>query len=1197
MASRSDSELLRESDLFDSEWYLSHYLDVRLSGLDPVEHYLTFGALQGRDPSTRFSTSAYLEQNPHVRGEGTNPLVHYLRLPPSEHPERRPRARKACRPAGWEEVSASNLFDAEWYLDHYPAVRKVGMDPAEHYLRIGALLGYDPGAGFSTARYLTRHASVRSANVNPLLHYLRYGQLEGREIQPSSLSTPPSTLRDYQLIRDSNLFDADWYVARHPSAGTSGTDPVEHYLSLGTRHSYDPSAHFSARTYLEKAPDVLARGLNPLLHYLKYGRDEGRAIVPANTMVRHALDSRTETIERHALFDAEWYLNRYPDVAQSEMSAADHYAKVGAELLRDPGPDFSTSAYATRHPDVIAAGGNPLEHLSDSGEQELRPLGSDTARCQRTPTPVHVPKASSRAAVEHSDARVVAFYLPQFHSIPENDTWWGEGFTEWTGVKPAAPEFPGHYQPHVPGELGYYDLRDSATQHAQVDLAKHYGIDAFCFYFYWFNGVTLLETPLQNWLADSSLDLSFMLCWANENWSRRWDGHDDDVLIAQEHSAEDDLAFIEHVAQYLRDPRYTRIDGKPVLVVYRASLLPEAAQTAARWRAWCRENGVGEIYIACTTSLDRIDPTTIGFDAAIEFAPNNMGAPDVTSSQPKYSGFDGRMFDWAELESRSHSYTTAPYPLFRCVNPSWDNTPRRGTRASVLVGSSPGKFVRWTINAIREARRTRTGGDDDLVFINAWNEWGEGAHLEPDRAYGYAWLESVRVALAATAPPELEAGDQRVATVVDLTVGAFPHVLPTSLTDAADAGTLWVVVGDTPVEMPVALKDRTHVVRAPHGIGLLGLLTALPDIVSAGLHIVRRIDTQADDSHSLLPNPTGADEARFADEVRLGLVRRGGTTLPSFLVSYAESLAARLGLERGEVEALSFEVGGSVVARISALAPIAAIALDGEDCLPTGARYVPYLHRVLDATLAASTVIAGMRVDGDALPAHATGSCILVVTPAFRSHTGASLALALGTGFRNRGFDVRYLALEGGDLQDQFSLVGETRVRGVGSGQVRQTRLELRTLFERGTRTAIVTSTAAAEFIPLLKAEGFFVTSLIHETPDFLRESALVREASYIAEFADSVVFPSARERVLFEEFVGRGPMPNAAITAVPEVTGAPDVATGHEAAADAPAGLDSLITDLLNFAGIGPFAVSRAPLASPSTDNELVTREDIRIT
>src|ERR1700754_2767572 len=221
-------------------------------------------------------------------------------------------------------------------------------------------------------------------------------------------------------------------------------------------------------------------------------------------------------------------------------------------------------------------------------------------------------------------ATLVAFYLPQFHPIPENDAWWGPGFTEWRNVTRALPKFEGHAQPRLPGDLGYYDLRLPEVMREQMKMAREYGVGAFCTYFYWFAGRTLLENPLRQWLGDPTLDLPICLCWANENWSRRWDGRADDVLIGQAHSADDDLAFIEYVSAYLRDPRYLRVEGKPMLLVSLPGLLPEPRATADRWRQWGRANGVGEIHLAYVQSFDNVDPASIGFDAAVAFPPNNV---------------------------------------------------------------------------------------------------------------------------------------------------------------------------------------------------------------------------------------------------------------------------------------------------------------------------------------------------------------------------------------------------------------------------------------------------------------------------------------------------------------------------------------------------------------------------------------------
>jgi len=343
--------------------------------------------------------------------------------------------------------------------------------------------------------------------------------------------------------------------------------------------------------------------------------------------------------------------------------------------------------------------------------------------------------------------KLISFYLPQFHPIPENNEWWGEGFTEWTKVRPAEPQFAGHNQPRIPGELGYYSLLDPAVQRRQVDLAKLYGIEGFCFYFYWFENRSLLETPIENYLNDSSLDLPFCLCWANENWTRRWDGKEHESLIEQKHSPEDDLAFIQYIARYLRDPRYIRIDGKPLLLLYRLDLLPSPKDTVERWRNWCRNNGIGEIYLTCTESFERVDPRPYGFDAAVEFPPNNSSPSNITNIVKPPSTFKGVIYDWRSLVDQSEEYQPEDYPLFRSVCPGWDNTARRGTNGTIFLNNTPSLYQHWLNNAIRYTLLQQPNPDERLIFVNAWNEWAEGAYLEPDNRTGYAFLQASRDAL------------------------------------------------------------------------------------------------------------------------------------------------------------------------------------------------------------------------------------------------------------------------------------------------------------------------------------------------------------------------------------------------------------------------------------------------------------------
>lgn len=477
-------------------------------------------------------------------------------------------------------------------------------------------------------------------------------------------------------------------------------------------------------------------------------------------MTTSSTQQRMNLFRQSEIFDAGWYVSEYPDVALLRMDPVEHYVRYGERLRRSPGPTFDTRYYLQTYPDVDHSGVSPLEHYVCQGHTEGRqtrapgkPLTKTRRELPRENASVlaeYIPRLDA-PPLQHKPVRLIAFYLPQFHAIAENNAWWGEGFTEWRNVKPAEPQYHGHYQPHVPGELGYYSLLDASTQRRQIELAKLYGVEGFCFYFYWFGGKRLLETPVRNYLNDPSLDLPFCLCWANENWSRRWDGLDSEILIAQQHSSEDDLAFIGHIAEYLKDPRYIRINGKPLVLVYRPSLLPSASATAALWRDWCRCNGIGDIYLAYTQSFEAVDPAEYGFDAAIEFPPNNSAPPNVTSEvEPIAPDFACTVYDWNVLVERSRNYQAPGYKLFRSVCPSWDNTARRKNRATIFKNSSPGLYREWLGNAVVETERQNPDPEDRLVFVNAWNEWAEGAHLEPDQRYGYAFLQATRDALDRT---------------------------------------------------------------------------------------------------------------------------------------------------------------------------------------------------------------------------------------------------------------------------------------------------------------------------------------------------------------------------------------------------------------------------------------------------------------
>lgn len=358
---------------------------------------------------------------------------------------------------------------------------------------------------------------------------------------------------------------------------------------------------------------------------------------------------------------------------------------------------------------------------------------------------------------DYTSPRLIAFYLPQFHPTPENDLWWGKGFTEWTNVTKAEPLFEGHLQPHLPTDFGFYDLRLRETRREQIKVAKQYGVDGFCYHYYWFSGKRILNQPLDDMLADPDSDMPFCLCWANENWTRRWDGADQEILIAQKYLPDDDLNFIKSLVPFFQDKRYIRVDGKPYFIVYRPQHLPDPAKTAAIWREYCRSIGLGEIHICAALTHGNEDYTLFGFDSGVEFPPHNLNIANINDQVEFYETFIGNLLQHASI---AQSYLNRVYEnarVFRTVFPSWDNTARTKERALIVLNGTPENYEYWLASTIDQVRQDGTA--DELVFINAWNEWAEGCHLEPDRWFGHRFLQATLNA---------KVGARRFAT--------FPHV-------------------------------------------------------------------------------------------------------------------------------------------------------------------------------------------------------------------------------------------------------------------------------------------------------------------------------------------------------------------------------------------------------------------------------------
>jgi glycosyltransferase involved in cell wall biosynthesis len=392
-------------------------------------------------------------------------------------------------------------------------------------------------------------------------------------------------------------------------------------------------------------------------------------------------------------------------------------------------------------------------------EEPAQPQASESAEpATQTQAPLEVPlvKILPRRAIA---VKKLAFYLPQFHPIPENDEWWGEGFTEWSNVSRAKPFFPGHWQPRRPGPMGFYDLRVPATMNKQFELARRYGIDGFCFYYYWFNGKKLLEKPLEMLMSGETDPFPFCICWVNETWTRSWDGMSGEVLIKANQSLEGTKAFIRDLEPVLKNENYIRVDGRPLLLIYCAQKLENPEETVQDWREFARSTGIGELHICAVQSFGFDDPTPWGFDAAVEFPPHCVPhkhegityCRDLSQDERQQLGVDpsftGEIRDYQFYAKCGSTRPKEPYLLYKGCMLAWDNTARKMESAHVYANFSVQSYQNWLASCIDYCFRDNINPySESFVFINAWNEWAEGCALEPDHHFGYALLNATRAA-------------------------------------------------------------------------------------------------------------------------------------------------------------------------------------------------------------------------------------------------------------------------------------------------------------------------------------------------------------------------------------------------------------------------------------------------------------------
>jgi glycosyltransferase involved in cell wall biosynthesis len=592
---------------------------------------------------------------------------------------------------------------------------------------------------------------------------------EGDHIKKSRLAETSVETEPFEEItrqlKESGLFDHVYYSSTYSDIAAGGADPFEHFFYHGYKEGRRPNAIFDPVWYSTTYPEVLESNLQPLLHYAKVGESEGRCPspyfmptwyrsqynIPANdSPLAHYLKNRFGPFSPIPEFDSKYYLETYKDVASAGVDPFEHFVFHGFKEGRNPSNQFDTRFYIRRYLKG-KTDQNPLLHYLDHRHEEgIFPLPPESE-----PTiPAEIKRFTRPSALFEERrplptgaklrVKILAYYLPQFHTFPENDKWWGTGFTEWTNIARGVPRFKDHYQPRIPRDLGFYSLTDVETIRKQVQLAQAGGVHGFVFYYYWFNGKRLLEQPVEKFLEERDINMPFCLMWANENWTRRWDGLEGEVLISQDYLANDDDRLLADFCRHFKDPRYIRIQGQPLLMIYRPGLITNAAEVIARWRkVFVTKFGENPIIIM-SQSFDDYDPMKFGMDGAIEFPPHKLTkhVPLVNCEAKVLDDtFAGQIYSYDDVAKCSIDEPTPDFPLIKTIVPSWDNDARRQGAGLVIHGSTPQKYEAWLSALVEKSRRASFFGEP-IVCVNAWNEWCEGAYLEPDLHFGSAYLNA-----------------------------------------------------------------------------------------------------------------------------------------------------------------------------------------------------------------------------------------------------------------------------------------------------------------------------------------------------------------------------------------------------------------------------------------------------------------------
>lgn len=718
---QSEIDELSASPAFDEQHYLASNPDLPFkTRAEAARHFHLLGWRENRRPAPWFDCESYLLANPDVLASDQDPFLHFLRNGISE----KRKLRHTTRNQGTRHQD-----------DPVHEVGPVYPDP------------YLPASGKGRAVRASMRIFVARAESS---HYEQC-----RLIQQACNALGVSVSLSLPEAGDAVEAPADLRQAAGATARSGNDSRWLDFLEAHSRHAhdYDVLASISTQTPGDDSES-----------------DAGGAL-SADELTTRLRQSLHLTAEHCSLLRTGLPLTPWFDPASHGIPADamhDIYVRtvdapgavsVSADLQL--GSAFFVSGPLLRH--FLLHRGD-LVHFARQRSAESLTLFLTTARSRDFSSAYLAEPDVQQRSVWYeeqqdfssaSDARgprALAFYLPQFRPTPENDAWHGTGFTEWFKVRSAFPLFEGHYQQHIPHpDLGYYTLEDSRTLRQQAAMLKQAGMHGMIFYHYWFTGRLILEKAAQMLLAETDIDLPFCFCWANENWTKRWDGEDQEVLLAQTYSRDDAQAFIEYLIPFFKDPRYIRVHDRPVVIIYRPSAIEQPHDYLAVWAEQCQLHGLPAPYVVATLTRGAVSPQAYGMDAALERPLNDWtdgAVPDIRPELDSFTQLQGSVLDYTRVADHYSQRTgSTDFVHWRSVVPVWDNTPRYKSAAYLLNDFSNVRFQHWTEATLADTR-DRLPPEEQVIVVNAWNEWAEGAHLEPDERHGYAYLNAMGRALS-----------------------------------------------------------------------------------------------------------------------------------------------------------------------------------------------------------------------------------------------------------------------------------------------------------------------------------------------------------------------------------------------------------------------------------------------------------------